>query len=330
MLCPTSTRGVSSAPTLFETTSQAPESETTEVQESRDSTYASSSYSVISSTPTVSADLSFTKKDVSTYYSTASSSESTALTFLTTVSADISFTDRDVSTYYSTASSSESTALNSTTIATEETDCNSNLSSSTLSTNEWIAIVFAEALFATLIIIVLICYFKKNSPRKTAFENEQNGFDPDGTVSKRSSTLGLKDFSKPCNSAFKPHSSLEVGESIYKDSSLLNVDEITNPTQNYEEGMLRKVFSSSAKSNAMDLVMLTPKMEKRPLSDKRYALPADSVKMLKTTTCRSNDRIQSAQNQSLKDVMEDSIEAEQISATTDFVFCKEYQSERAD
>ena len=131
----------------------------------------------------------------------------------------------------------------------------------------------------------------------------------------------IEDDSEPCNSAFESHSALEVVNSIYMKSSLLNIDEITNPTQNYEAGIFRKASFCSTTSSSKDLDRPTPKMEEEPPSDEIYSLAAGSVQMFKPTAGPFNDSIQSAQSQSLKDSKKDSTEAERVSATTVDVCC---------
>ena len=186
-----------------------------------------------------------------------------------------------------------------------------------LSTEEWIAIVLAVAvLSAALVIIPLICYFRRNYVRKTSFENEQSGSDV--TSSKLSSSVKLKDISGTCNSTFEPETTSEV--------SLSNVDEISNPTQNHGKVQLMKTFSNSSQSSTKNSDSSTTKAEKGTILDDIDLLAAD-IQISQTAIADSN---QAAQNQSLKGSIKDSTETKEISETTVNILCKEYRSELMD
>ena len=296
-----SSTDISTISSVPETTSQ--EFESTTVGESRDSTYTFSSSKTASDT-TFLTDLNVTTNNELTHISTI-----------------LSFDSTSINVVHSTLSTSASNA--NTNAANEKTVGISNPSLNSLTDEEWIAVVLAVVSFAAIAYIALICYFKRNYVRKTLSEYEQT--ESDETNSKMSSSVKLKDISEACNFAFEPESTYKVGNSIYEEVSLSNVDEITKPTQNYEEVQLMKTLSSSTKSSTKDLALPTPKAEKESILDEIYQLAAE-VEISQTATDFKTDCKKPAQNENLKDLTE----AREISETTVNILYEEYRSESID
>ena len=255
----------------------------------------------------------------------------TDTTFLT----DLNVTTNNKLTHTSTVVLSDSTTVNvhstlftpagmaTTAAANEKTVGSPNPCLNSLCIEDWIAIVLAVVSFAALAFIALICYFKRNYVRKTLSEYEQT--ESDETNSNMSSSVKLKDISETCNFAFEPESTYEVGNSIYEEVSLSKVDEITNPTQNYEEVLLMKTLSSSTKSSTKDSALPTTKAEEETILDEIYQLAAEG-EISQTATDFKTDCEKPAQNENLKDLTE----AREISETTVNILYEEYRSESID